>query len=209
MAGYTYTTLVQAIKDYTDNTEATFVSQIDSFIQNTEERILKLAPPLQVFRKSATATVTSGNKYFPKPSDWLSTHSFNVTSSGEKITLQNKDVNFIYEYAPDATVTGTPRYYSEFDIDNFIFAPTPDAAYAAELHYFYRPASLTSTTSTWLSENAGLTLLYGCLSEAYTFMKGEPDMIQAYDQKFMQAVERLGMFAMDAEGRDNYKRSVA
>lgn len=209
MAGYTYETLVQAIKDYTDNTEATFVSQIDNIIRNTEERILKLSPPLQIFRKNASANLTVSSKYLPKPNDWLATHSLNITVSGEKITLLNKDVNFLTEYSPDTSVTDAPKYYADFSSELFAFAPTPDLGYSIEIEYFYRPASLVDTSPSWLSENAGLTLLYGCLAEAYTFMKGEPDMIQVYEQKFMQAIERLAMFAMDAEGKDNYRRSVA
>ena len=211
MAGYTYATLVQAIQDYTDNSETVFVSQIDNFIQNSEERILKMIAPLQIFRTNATASMTSGNQYFPKPVDWLATHSLSIEVSGDKFFLQNKDVNFIQEYWPDATTTGQTKYYADYNIATFILAPTPNANFVAELHYFYRPESLTTTSSgvTWISENAGLTLLYACLSEAYTFMKGEPDMIQAYEQKFMQAAERLSMFAVQAEGLDSYKRSVA
>jgi hypothetical protein len=209
MAGYTYATLVQAIKDYTDNTETTFVSQIDNFIRNAEERLLKSVAPLQVFRKNASASATISNKYLPKPSDWLSTYTISIEVSGEKKFLLNKDVNFIQEYWPDGSVTGEPRYYADFDVDNFIIAPTPDSAYTVELHYFYRPESVVTTSPSWLSENAGPALLYACLVEAYTFMKGEPDMIQAYEQKFMQAAERLSMFAVQAEGLDTYRKSVA
>jgi hypothetical protein len=209
MAGYTYATLVQAIKDYTDNTETTFVSQIDNFIRNAEERLLKSVAPLQVFRKNASASATISNKYLPKPSDWLSTYTISIEVSGEKKFLLNKDVNFIQEYWPDGSVTGEPRYYADFDVDNFIIAPTPVSAYTVELHYFYRPESVVTTSPSWLSENAGPALLYACLVEAYTFMKGEPDMIQAYEQKFMQAAERLSMFAVQAEGLDTYRKSVA
>jgi len=212
MAGYTYTSLVQAVQDFTDNNEAVFVSQIDNFIQNAEERILKMIAPLQVFRKNATTTATVSNQYLQKPSDWLATYTISIVdSNGDKKFLINKDVNFVQEYWPDATVTGEPKYYADFDVSNFILAPTPVTSNVMEIHYFYRPESLTTAVSgvTWISENAGLTLLYATLSEAYTFMKGEPDMIQAYEQKFMQAAERLSMFAVQAEGLDTYKRSVA
>jgi hypothetical protein len=212
MAGYTYTSLVQAVQDFTDNNEAVFVSQIDNFIQNAEERILKMIAPLQVFRKNATTTATVSNQYLQKPSDWLATYTISIVdSNGDKKFLINKDVNFVQEYWPDATVAGEPKYYADFDVSNFILAPTPATSNVMEIHYFYRPESLTTASSgvTWISENAGLTLLYATLSEAYTFMKGEPDMIQAYEQKFMQAAERLSMFAVQAEGLDTYKRSVA
>jgi hypothetical protein len=210
MAGYTYTSLKQAIQDYTDNDESVFVSQLDSFIQSTEERILKTAP-LEVFRKNASATITSSNKYVPKPSDWLYTYSLSVQPSGVTKFLLNKDVNFIQEYWPDPTATGEPKYYADFDVDNFIVAPTPDSAYTAELHYFYRPVSLTDDASgvTWLSENAGPAMLYGSLVEAYTFMKGEPDMIQQYENFFQAALQRVNGFAQSVEGLDFYRRTGA
>ena len=210
MAGYTYTSLKQAIQDYTDNDESVFVSQLDSFIQSTEERILKTAP-LEVFRKNASATITSSNKYVPKPSDWLYTYSLSVQPSGATKFLLNKDVNFIQEYWPDPTQTGEPKYYADFDVDNFIVAPTPDSAYTAELHYFYRPVSLTDDASgvTWLSENAGPAMLYGSLVEAYTFMKGEPDMIQQYENFFQAALQRVNGFAQSVEGLDFYRRTGA
>ena len=209
MAGYTYATLVQAIKDFTDNTETVFVSQIDNFIKNAEERILKSIAPLQIFRKNASAAMTTGNKYLPKPSDWLASYTLSIEVSGEKKFLLNKDVNFIQEYWPDSSSTEEPKYYSDYDISTFIVGPTPNSDYSVEMHYFYRPASIVSSSTTWIGTNAGPALLYASLVEAYTFMKGEPDMVQLYEQKFMQSAERLAMFAVDAEGLDTYRRSVA
>jgi len=213
MAGYTYTTLVQAIKDFTDNTETVFVSQIDNFIQNAEERILKMLAPLEVFRKNSSAAMTTGNKYLPKPSDWLHTYSLSTNdgSGDDTVFLLNKDVNFVQEYWPDSTSTGTPKYYADFDVSTFIVAPTPNANFAVELHYFYRPQSITvaPTGETWIGTNAGPLLLYACLVEAYTFMKGEPDMLQIYEQKFMQEAERKALFAVQAEGLDFYRKSAA
>ena len=101
--------------------------------------------------------------------------------------LNLKTLVFCKRIRQTPTTTGAPRYYSVFDVDNFLLAPTPNAVYTAELHYFYRPVSLTSAEeggTTWLSENAELTLLYGALVEAYLFMKGEPDMMQYYDKAF-------------------------
>jgi hypothetical protein len=209
MAGYTLATLKQAIQDYTDNDETVFVNNLNSFIESAEERILKTAP-LEVFRKNATTNLTASNKYLPKPSDWLYSYSLSVEVSGDKQFLLNKDVNFVQEFWPDDTDTGVPRYYSDFDVSNFILAPTPDSTYETELHYFYRPESLTSTsgsTQTWLSENAGPALLYGSLVEAYTFMKGEPDMIAQYENFFQAAMQRINAFAQAAEGLDFYRRS--
>jgi hypothetical protein len=205
MAGYTYTTLKQAIQDYTDNTETVFVSQLDSFIQNAEERILKTAP-LEVFRKNASASMTASNKYLPKPSDWLFTYSISIIdgNSDHKFLL-NKDVNFVQDYWPTASDTGEPRYYADYDVSNIIITPTPDAAYTTEIHYYYRPASITSAGTTWLGTNAGPALLYGSLVEAYTFMKGEPDMLQLYEKYFVEALQRINAFA-NVEGNDFFRR---
>ena len=210
MAGYTYSTLVQAIKDYTDNTEPTFVSNIDNFIMAAEERILKEAQ-LEVFRKNVTSTLTAGNKYMGKPSDWLFTYSMSIKVSGDHTFILNKDVNFIQEFWPDPTDRSTPRYYADFDATSFIMAPTPDSNYDIELHYFYRPTSIvnSATGDTWLGTNAGPALLYGSLVEAYTFIKGEPDMIGQYEQSFQRALSRITAFASQAEGLDFYRRSGA
>jgi hypothetical protein len=210
MAGYTLATLKQAIQDYTDNDETVFVNNLDSFIEAAEERILKEVP-LELFRKNAAASLTSGNKYMPKPSDWLFSYALSYTdSNGDKQFLLNKDASFVQEFWPDATDTSAPRYYADYDYQSFILSPTPDAAYNVELQYFYRPPSLTSTsgsTQTWLSENAGQAMLYGSLVEAYTFMKGEPDMIGQYEQSFQRNLARLNLFANAAEGLDFYRRS--
>jgi len=208
MAGYTYTTLRQAVQDYTDNTEATFIANIDSFITQTEERILK-SVPLEVFRKNAETNIVAGNKYVPKPTDWLYSFSLSIGSGSSKEFLLNKDTNFIQEFWPDASDTGFPRYYADFDLTNFIVAPTPDDSYEAELHYFFRPVSLVDEPSgaTWLSQNAPTAMLYGALVEAYIFMKGEPDMIGAYDQRFNQSLTALNGFAQAVEGLDFYRRS--
>lgn len=211
MAGYTLATLKQAIQDYTDNDETVFVSRLDDFIEAAEERILKEVP-LEVFRKSSTANFISGSKFVPKPTDWLFTYSWSfVDSNGDTQYLLNKDSTFIQEFwPPSSSETGEPRYYADFDLLNFIVAPTPNSNNSLILQYMYRPDSLTSTsgsTQTWLSENAGPALLYGSLVEAYTFMKGEPDMIGQYEQSFQRNLSRLGTFAQAAEGLDFYRRS--
>ena len=210
MAGYTYTTLKQAIQDYTDNQEATFVANLDNFIRAAEERILKAAPSLETFRKNAYATTSSGNKYLKKPSDWLFTYALAIVdANGNREFLLNKDVTFLQEFWLDATDTGGPKYYADFDVGNFLLAPTPDSSYYTELHYFYRPESLVDASSgeTWLGTNAGPALLYASLVEAYTFMKGDADMIQAYNAYFDNAMSRIAAFAQGPEGRDFYRAS--
>lgn len=205
---FTYGQLKTAIQDYTDNAETTFVNNLPVFIRAAEERILKNVQ-LQFFRRNQTANVTSGNKYLACPSDFLAPYSLSfVDSNSDKQFLQLKDVNFVQEFNPDATDTGAPRYYAQFDIDNFILAPTPDSNYAVELHYFYRPISLTAgadSATTWLSENADLVLLYGSLVEAYIFMKGEQDVMAMYNQRFQEGITSLKMFGEAKEVTQDYR----
>ena len=205
---FTYGQLKQAVQDYTDNTETTFVNNIPLFIRAAEERILKNVQ-LQFFRRNQTANVTSGNKYLACPSDFLAPYSLSyVDGNGDKQFLQLKDVNYIQEFNPDASDTAAPRYYAQFDIDNFIMAPTPDSNYAVELHYFYRPSSLTAgadSGTTWLSENADLVMLYGALVEAYIFMKGEADIMALYNQRFQEGLMSLKMFGEAKEVTQDYR----
>ena len=203
---YTLTTLKQAIQDYVENDETTFVNNLNNFIENTEERILKLVD-LDYFRKNVTASVASGNKFLALPSDYLATFSLSIVNNGSNEFLLQKDVNFLQEYAPDPTVTGVPKYYGLFDVDNLILAPTPNQVYTAELHYYYRPQSITSSSSgtSWFGENAPDVLLYGCLVEAYTFMKGEPTITQLYEQRFVESLTRLKLYAEAVENTDAYR----
>ena len=205
---FTYAQLKQAIQDYTENDETTFVTNLPLFIRQAEERILK-SVQLSLFRKNATAATTASNKYLSCPSDFLAPFSLSLAGTdGDKFFVDFKDPSFLQSYTPDATTTGAPRYYSVFDIDNFLLAPTPDTTYTAELHYFYRPLSLTAGSdsgTTWLSINAELTLLYGSLVEAYLFMKGEQDMMAYYDKRFTESLSGLKMLGEAKETTDEYR----
>ncbi len=207
---YTYSELKQAIQDYTENDETTFVNNLDNFIQNTEERILK-GVQLTVFRKNASGSATTGNKYLAAPTDFLAPYSMSVVNGSNNEFLLYKDVNFLQSYNPNSASTGTPKYYGYFDVDNFILAPTPDADYSVEIHYLYRPASLTAqgdSGTTWLSQNAPVTMLYGSLVEAYTFMKGEPDVIQNYAQQFVNSLGQLKNYGEAIEDTDAYRTGL-
>ena len=205
---WTYTTLTQSIQDWTDNAETTFVAEIPFFITNAEERIFK-SVDLEYFRKNVSGTFTSGNKFLAVPSDYLSSFSLAfVDSSGNTNFLLQKDVSFIQQYTPGGTsTTGNPKYYAPFDVETFIVSPTPDSAYTAELHYFYRPASITTDDSgtTWIGTNASDALLYGSLVEAYTFMKGEADVIKMYSDRYMEALSRLKNYAEGIEDIDAFR----
>tara|TARA_R100000455_G_C6271437_1_gene127664 strand:- start:327 stop:1178 length:852 start_codon:yes stop_codon:yes gene_type:complete len=275
---YTYTELKAAVKDYTENQESSFVSHLDDFIKSAEERIFKTVD-LEYFRKNATGTTTLGNQFLAVPTDWLASFSLSIEVSGSKQFLLIKDVNFLQEYNPNSATTGTPKYYGLYDYQNFLLSPTPDAAYTAELHYYYRPESLTvskfnltlnsvsgtfqtetitggtsgatttitdvtntpvleviipstdftvgetvtgatsgatgvvvstsaDTTKTWLSENAPNAMLYGSLIEAYTFMKGEADVLKVYSERFIESLSRLKDYGEARENTDANRRGL-
>ena len=206
---FTLTTLKQSIQDWTENDETTFVNEIDFFIKNAEERIFKLVD-LDYFRKNVTGTMTASNKFLQKPSDYLATYSLSYVKDSANVFLLQKDVNFIQQYTANPATTGSPIYYASFDVDNYIVAPTPDADYVAELHYYYRPASLTTDDSgtTWISTNAPDALLYACLIEAYSFMKGESDLLQLYTSRYGEAISRLKVYGEAQENTDAYREGL-
>jgi len=205
---FTYDTLKQAIQDYTENDETSFVNNLPLFIRQSEERILKNVQ-LSLFRKNVNGTLTASNKYLACPSDFLAPFSLSfVDSDSDHVFLDFKDVDFVQSFNPDAASTGNPRYYAVFDVDNFVLGPTPNSSYAVELHYFYRPASLTAGSgsgTTWLSENAELALLYGSLIEAYIYMKGEQDVMAQYEKRLGEAIMGLKMFGESKEVTDEYR----
>lgn len=207
---FTYAQLKTAIQDYTENTETSFVTNLPTFIRAAEDRIFKLVD-LEIFRKNATSALTQSDPYLSVPTDYLASFSLSITNSSSKEFLLQKDVNYIQEYNPNPATTGTPKYYAFFDKDNFIMAPTPDSNYAVELHYYYRPASLTAGSdsgTTWLSDNAPNALLYGSLVEAYIYMKGEQDMLQMYEKQFTEAMTRIKDLAEARENSDAYRRGL-
>lgn len=205
---FTYAELKQAIQDYTENDETSFVNNLPLFIRQAEERILKNVQ-LSLFRKNVTGATTASNQYLACPSDFLAPFSLSLAGTdGDKFFVEFKDPSFIQTYTPDATTTGAPRYYSQFDLENFILGPTPDTTYTAELHYLYRPASLTAGAdggTTWLSINAEMAMLYGSLIEAYIYMKGEQDVMAMYNQRFQEAVVGVKMLGEAKETTDEYR----
>ena len=204
----TYTELTAAIKDYCENTESAFVAAIPTFIKQAEQRIYR-SVNLPVNRKNQTGDITDGNKYLGMPSDFLFPLSLSIYTRDDvdsnQIFLLNKDANFIRATYPNASTEGVPKYYGIFASDTFILGPTPNANYSAELHYYYQPASIVDTSPSWLGTNADTVLLYGSLVEAYSYMKGDADMMQLYQQRYQEA---LGLLKLQAEGRmtgDEYR----
>jgi len=201
----TYAQLVQAIKDYVENTETTFVSQIDTFIDFAELKILREAD-LNFARKYATATLAASDVFLSMPTDAVVVRSMHIVdANSDRTFLQQKDPSFITEFIVDRSTTGTPRYYAHYDNDTNYVAPSPSVDTTIEISYTYRPAGLSaSNTTTWLGDNAPDALLYAALLEAYTFMKGEQDILQLYAMKYQEALQSLIMEENIRNRQDEY-----
>ena len=194
---FTYATLKTAIQDYMENDETTFANNLDNFIKNTEEDILKNVE-LNYYRKNVTGTATSGSQYLGTPTDFLAPFSLAVINSSVYYYLLLKHPSFMRDYTPNASTTGQPKYYGEFDNDTFILAPTPDDNYTFELHYFYRPTSLTAGASdgtTYLSNNMPNVMLAGSLLQAAIFMKLDAAEIGTYKQNYDKELAQLKSWA--------------
>jgi hypothetical protein len=202
-----YTQLVNEIQSYTENTFQTV--DINTFITQAEQRIYN-SVQLPALRKNVTGTTTSGNKYLAMPNNWLATFSLAIINASNEYTyLLNKDVNFIRQSYPDtdSDFYGEPAHYAVFDQNSFILGPTPNASYAVELHYFYYPESITTVAggTTWLGDNFSSTLLYGSLLEAYTYMKGEADVIANYKARYDEAMMLLKQLSDGKDRQDAYR----
>ena len=199
-----YSQLVAQIQDYTENQFTTTV--VNNFIQQAEQRIYN-SVQLPALRKNVTGTLTINNKYLTCPADWLATYSIAVIDAlGNYDYLLNKDVNFIRASYPAPTSTGLPEYYALFDQNTFILGPTPDANYSVELHYYHYPESIVTANTTWLGDNFDSALLYGALLEAYTYMKGEPDVIAEYQKRYDAAMALLKRLGDGLDRNDAYRR---
>jgi len=201
----TYTELVAAIKSYTENDYST--ADINTFIENAEQRIYNTVQ-LPDLRKNVTGTMTSGNKYFTLPSDWLSTFSIAVVNADNEYTyMLNKDVNFIRESFPDtdAGYYGLPQYYAIFDDTSMILGPTPDDNYESELHYYYYPESIVTAGTSWLGNNFDTALFYGSLLEAAAFLKEDPDIVTNYTARYSEAMQLLQNLGEGKNRRDAYR----
>lgn len=226
-----YSELFTQIQAYTENqfpetfvevttggsqTNVNAVTQINTFIMQAEERIYN-SVQIPSLRKNVTGSCTNGNQYLACPNDYLSTYSLAIINpDGTYEYLLNKDVNFIRQSYPSPTATGTPKYYALFGSRindpnelTFILGPTPDLSYSAELHYFYYPESIVTAGTSWLGDNYSPVLLYGSLVEAYTYMKGESDMLQTYQAKYNEALQQLNRLGTGLERGDAYRDGQA
>ena len=204
---WTYTTLKSAIQDYVESSETTFTNNLSVFIKEAEERILKNIQ-IPVFRKNVTGSGTSGNTYLAAPSDFLTPLSLAVIDSDSNYNyLLLKHVSFIRDYTPVAATTGEPKYYAIFDNNTFLLAPTPNTGFTFELHYVYRPESITAASdgTSWLGTNASDALLYGSLVEAANFLKLAPTEIQLFEGRFIAAAASLKNMFEGLGNRDEYR----
>jgi hypothetical protein len=213
-----YVELTTAIEEYTENTFS--ADQLATFVQQAEERIFNTVQ-FPSLRKNVTGTATVGNPYLSSPEDFLSVYSMAVvTPSGSYEYLINKDVNYIRQAYPNPSATGMPRNYALFGPTttndpvpittnelSFILGPTPDAAYSVELHYLYYPESISVAASgrSWLGDNYSPVLLYGTLMEAYTFMKGEQDIMALYEVKYKEALAQAKRLGDGLQREDAYR----
>jgi len=208
-----YTQLKAAIIAYTDNQDTAFEAEVPVFVKQAEQRIFNMVQ-FPSLRRNVTGSVTNNNKYLACPNDFLSAHSLAVVdnTTGAYEYLLNKDVNFIRQAYPTPSSTGVPKYYALFGPQStdaneltFILGPTPNATYVVELHYFFYPPSIVDASTSWLGDNFDSVLLYGSLVEAYTYMKGEQDMMQLYDGKFKEAMMLAKRLGDGLERSDSYR----
>lgn len=201
-----YATLTTLIQQYCESTESSFVANIPTFVQLAEERIYN-SVQIPAIRRNQIGTLTPNNKYLTMPADWLATFSLAVINpvTNAQEFLLDKDVNFIRQSYPDPDDTGVPKYYAIFDKNTFILGPTPDSNYQVEMHYYYYPESIVTAGTSWIGDNYETVLLYGSLREAYTYLKGEADMMQYYEAKYQEAMQQLTRLGDGLNRRDSYR----
>lgn len=201
-----YQQLYNAIFDYTETTEASFVANIPTFIQLAEERIYN-SVQLPAIRKNMVGNLTAGNKYLTLPSDWLATFSLAVidpVTSAQEFLL-DKDVNYIRQAYPNPNTQGKPQHYAQFDESTLILGPTPDVAYQMELHFYYYPESIVTAGTSWIGDNFETVLLYGALREAIVYQKGEADLVANYEAKYQESLGLLKQLGDGKNRRDAYR----
>jgi len=209
-----YAELVNTIKAYAENdfpdtvgtSDLTSDEQLATFVRQAEQRVYNTVQ-LLADRSTDTLTTTEDDPYLAVPTDWLSNFSMAAIdpATGAYTYLLNKDVNFMRESFPDPTDTGAPQYYAYYDNTQYILAPTPDDTYDVEVIYYKYPESIVTATNTWLGDNFDSVLLYGALLEAYTYMKGEPDVLAEYQKRYDDALSQLKQLAEGKNRQDTYR----
>jgi hypothetical protein len=210
----TYAELVQKIRDYTEVDANVLTSTIvDGFISDAEFRILRDVDS-DNNRRYATANLVASNRFIDTPDNLLVIRSAQIIDSDgssqpdNREFLEYRDTSFMSEYNPTGS-TGVPKYYSYWDNDTIVVAPTPDATYTIQLNYILKDPGLSSTnTETYISKVFPNGLLYACLVEAFSFLKGPNDLLQLYEGKYKQVVEGFSIEQMGRRRRDEYQSGV-
>lgn len=190
---FTSASLYSTIQGYLQQYDTSFTALLPTIVQQAEDRVLKTLN-IPAFKQNSTATLVPNNRLFPAPYDMESCHTFTINNNGTFTPLIYREPSVIYEMWGNDTV-GAPRYYSMYNATTFLLGPTPDQAYPVEFQYFYQPPSITTANTSWIGTFAPNVLLYACLVEAYTYMKGEQDLQQTYERAFQKALNdatRLG-----------------
>jgi hypothetical protein len=210
----TYAELVQKIRDYTEVDANVLTSTIvNGFISDAEFRILRDVDS-DNNRRYATANLVASNRFIDTPDNLLVIRSAQIIDSDgssqpdNREFLEYRDTSFMSEYNPTGS-TGVPKYYSYWDNDTIVVAPTPDATYTIQLNYILKDPGLSSTnTETYISKVFPNGLLYACLVEAFSFLKGPNDLLQLYEGKYKQVVEGFSIEQMGRRRRDEYQSGV-
>ena len=211
----TYSELTTQILNYTEVSTSVLSSTItDDFIEHTENRIFRDID-LDVFKSHQTANLVTSNAFLslpggatPTPTSLGTVRTFQIYPASGTPTrdfLEQRDISFMNEYWPDRTSTGTPKYWAWWDHNTIYVAPTPDSAYNVELGITRLPTRLSSSnTTSWMGNNAPALLLYGCLAEAFKFLKGPAEMLQLYEQSYQRALQELVIEQQGRHRRDEY-----
>ena len=210
----TYSELVQKIRDYTEvDSNVLTDSIVNGFIENAEWRIFRDVDS-DNNKRYATANLLASTRFIDTPADLLVVRSAQIVDSdgvgqaNNREFLEFRDTSFMSEFNP-AESTGVPKYYGMWDKDTIVIAPTPNATYTIQLNYILKDPGLSSTnTKTYISEYFPNGLLYACLVEAYSFLKGPNDLLQLYEGKYKQVVEGFSIEQMGRRRRDEYQSGV-
>jgi hypothetical protein len=195
--------LSQLIQDYCETKEMSFVANIPRFVRQAEQRVYRTVT-IPALRKVVTLITTPSAPLLEQPSDFLVALSLAVIDGeGQYSFLYDKDPSFIREAYPNSLV-GLPRFYALQDAHKFILGPTPDAEYGVEVQYQYDPEPIMECGTSWLGDNAETVLLYGSLVEAYTYLKGDPDIMAQYRQHYDTALSQLTNIDVRTK-RDDYR----
>jgi len=199
-----YATLSQMLQDYTQNYSSEFVAAIPDIVKLAEDRIYQ-SVQIPALKKVQSFNLTANSKNFSVPNDFLSAYSMAVITDGSYNYMLEKEAGYLNEAFPIVSYRGIPRFYSIIDEDTIAVAPTPGSAYSIELYYFYEPESIVTAGTSWLGDNAESVLFYGSLVEAYTYMKGDNDLIALYTARYAEVLQRLKNLGEGLDKRDNFR----